>query len=109
MTSPAVASSSAAQWLQSLLATGASSQTGRPSNSASSTSTVGPNDIASISAQAFQLNQAAGVSSSMVKDTARTGVSDLHKSIESHASHSISDRHRAPDTRQLGSNLSLIC
>src|SRR6476620_9879284 len=108
MTSPAVASSSAAQWLQSLLATGAS-QTGRPSNSASSTSTIGPNDIASISAQAFQLNQAAGVSSSMVKDTARTGVSDLHKSIESHASHSISDRHRAPDTRQLGSNLSLIC
>ena len=43
--------------------------------------------FASISAQAFQLNQAAGVSSSMVEDTARTGVSDLHKSIESHASH----------------------
>jgi hypothetical protein len=109
MTSQAVASSSAAQWLQSLLATGASSQTGRPSNSASSISTVSPTDIASISAQAFQLNQAAGISSSVVKNIAPAGISEFHKSVESHAPSSVSDRDRAPDARQLGSKLSLIC
>ena len=116
MTSPAVGSSSAAQWLQGLLATGASSQTGRPSNSAPSPSTVGPNDVTSISAQAFQLNQAAGVSSSGIKGAAHAGIAQLQKSVESNASlnpaglsPSVSDRHRALDTRLVGSRLSLVC
>lgn len=54
-----VHASSAAQWLQGLLATGAPSQTGiQPSAG----STDAPRDSTNISARAFQLNQAAGTS-----------------------------------------------
>jgi hypothetical protein len=52
-------SSPAAQWLQGLLAKGAPSQVGSHSNTGS---TELPRDSSHISAQAFQLNQAAGAS-----------------------------------------------
>lgn len=59
MTPLEVHSSPAARWLQGLLAKGAPSQTGIQSNNGT---TELPRDLTSISARAFQLNQAAGTS-----------------------------------------------
>ena len=56
---PEIHSSPAAQWLQGLLAKGAPSQVGSRSNPGASEL---PQDSSRISAQAFQLNQAAGAS-----------------------------------------------
>lgn len=59
MSTSEIHSSPAAQWLQGLLAKGAPSQVG---NHANAGSTELPRDSSRISAQAFQLNQAAGTS-----------------------------------------------
>jgi hypothetical protein len=69
-------SSPAAQWLQGLLAKGAPSQVGSHSNTGS---TELPRDSSRISAQAFQLNQAAGTSLSVHARAAQSsGVSAAH-------------------------------
>lgn len=70
-------SSPAAQWLQGLLAKGAPSQVGSQSNTGS---TELPRDSSHISAQAFQLNQAAGASLNAQARTAQSsGVSAAHQ------------------------------
>lgn len=69
-------SSPAAQWLQGLLAKGAPSQIGSPANTGS---TQWPRDTSRISAQAFQLNQAAGTSlKAQVRTAQSSGVSAAH-------------------------------
>jgi hypothetical protein len=71
-----VRSLSASQWLQGLSAKGAPSQTGAQSNMGSREL---PRDSASISARAFQLNQAAGTSlKTDSQATQSSGVSATH-------------------------------
>ena len=85
----AVRSLSAAQWLQGLSAKGAPSQTGTQSNKGSAELL---RDSTSISARAFQLNQAAGTSLKTHSAAARSsGVSTAqddhrHHGIHAHAS-----------------------
>lgn len=112
MTSSTIASSSAAQWLHGLLAKGAPSQTGHPSKSAPTDSPAPLEDTASISKKAFQLNQAAGVSTSFDKDDAR----DVHRVMTTQASLVLLSSLIAPSGAQrdvsvqpLGSHISLVC
>src|SRR5688500_13882020 len=77
MSTSEIHSSPAAQWLQGLLAKGAPSQVG---NHAHAGSTELPRDSTRISAQAFQLNQAAGASSTAhARPTQSLGVSAAHQ------------------------------
>jgi len=85
-----VRSLSAAQWLQGLSAKGAPSQTGTQSNTGS-TELLG--DSTSISARAFQLNQAAGTSLKTNSQTAQSsGVSAAHHSHRHHSNHTQTSR-----------------
>ncbi|MDQ6735893.1 MAG: hypothetical protein M3Z35_17560 [Nitrospirota bacterium] len=87
MTPSEVHSSPAAQWLQGLLAKGAPSQTGTQS-STSNGATELPRDSTSISARAFQLNQAAGISLKTNSQTAQSsGVSAAHHDHRHPSSH----------------------
>lgn len=80
-----VRSLSASQWLQGLSAKGAPSQMGTPSSNGS---TELPRDSTSISARAFQLNQAAGTSLKTNSDTPQSsGVSAAHHHHRHHSSH----------------------
>ncbi|MEP6887080.1 MAG: hypothetical protein ABI945_02040 [Nitrospirales bacterium] len=75
-------SSPAAQWLQGLLAKGAPSQVGNHSNTGS---TELPRDSSRISAQAFQLNQAAGASLNVHARSAQSAVSAAHHHRQHHS------------------------
>jgi hypothetical protein len=91
-----VHSSPAAQWLQGLLAKGAPSQTGTQSSTSNGATEV-PRDSTSISARAFQLNQAAGISLKSHSQPAQSsGVSAAHH----HHHHS---RHNQNDTAAVSS------
>jgi hypothetical protein len=82
-------SSPAAQWLQGLLAKGAPSQVGNHSNTGS---TELPRDSSRISAQAFQLNQAAGASLNVhSRSTQSSGVSAAHHHRPHHSDDQKSD------------------
>ena len=79
-----VHSSSAAQWLQGLLAKGAPSQTGTQSSNGT---TELPRDSTSISARAFQLNQAAGTplkTDSQTAQPSRVSAAHHHHGYHSH-------------------------
>ena len=80
--------SPAAQWLQGLLAKGAPSQVGSQSNTGS---TELPRDSSRISAQAFQLNQAAGTS---LNAQARTAQSSGASAAHHHHHHHSGDQNR---------------
>ena len=81
-------SSPAAQWLQGLLAKGAPSQVGSHTNTGS---TELPRDSSRISAQAFQLNQAAGASlNAPTRSAQSSGVSAAHH----HRHHHRDDQNR---------------
>ena len=81
-------STPAAQWLQGLLAKGAPSQVGSHSNTGSMEL---PRDSSRISAQAFQLNQAAGASLSA---HARTAQSSGVSAARHHHPHHRDDQNR---------------
>jgi hypothetical protein len=85
MTSSEVHSSPAAQWLQGLLSKGAPSQTGTQSSNGA---TELPRDSTSISARAFQLNQAAGTSLKSNSQPAQSsGVSAAQHHHRHHSTH----------------------
>jgi hypothetical protein len=85
MTPSEVHSSPAAQWLQGLLSKGAPSQTGTQSSNGA---TELPRDSTSISARAFQLNQAAGTSlKSHSQPALSSGVSAAQHHHRHHSTH----------------------
>jgi hypothetical protein len=85
MTPSEVHSSPAAQWLQGLLSKGAPSQTGTQSSNGA---TELPRDSTSISARAFQLNQAAGTSLKSHSQPAQSsGVSAAQHHHRHHSTH----------------------
>jgi hypothetical protein len=86
-----VHSSPAAQWLQGLLAKGAPSQTGTQSSTSNGATEV-PRDSTSISARAFQLNQAAGISLKSHSQPAQSfGVSAAQHHHRHHSHHNQND------------------
>jgi hypothetical protein len=89
MTPSEVHASPAAQWLQGLLAKGAPSQTGTQSSNGA---TEVPRDSTSISARAFQLNQAAGTSLKSNSQPAQSsGVSAVQHHHRHHSTHNQTD------------------
>jgi hypothetical protein len=89
MTPSEVHASPAAQWLQGLLAKGAPSQTGTQSSNGA---TELPRDSTSISARAFQLNQAAGTSLKSNSQPAQSsGVSAAQHHHRHHSTHNQTD------------------
>jgi hypothetical protein len=89
MTPSEVHASPAAQWLQGLLAKGAPSQTGTQSSNGA---TELPRDSTSISARAFQLNQAAGTSLKSNSQPAQSsGVSAVQHHHRHHSTHNQTD------------------